>query len=173
VTETEDGARVSTSTRGGKREVADRTRVANQDGVWSINGVVLVPGYFLASDYKLTPLAGERIGDTGRLKVLRLSPSNDQVKGPCFIGRWDEKAQLLDFDAVDGDDYVDKAVEFTGHHPTALPPPGRRFDVEVRLGTPLLFKGIVSVALGYGIHAGSGTVTSVGPAAEFGLGTAP
>jgi hypothetical protein len=80
--------------------MADPKAVAKKYGVFETNAVQ-VEAHHVAPNYKLTMLDQNGMDPTGRLKVLRLSPSNEQAADPCFVGRWDEKANALDFDAAD------------------------------------------------------------------------
>jgi hypothetical protein len=106
--------------------LADRKKVAEKDGkAFRTHQVQVEDGYRVAADYELTLCEEQEIGATGRLKVVHLVPSKEESSDPCFIGRWDEKANFLDFDPVDREEHVLKDVEFMGHHPTALP--DRRF----------------------------------------------
>jgi hypothetical protein len=134
--------------------MADPDEIARRDGAHRTNVVAIDPGFFSDPDYQLALLENE-IGATGRLKVLRLSPSSKESPAPCVLGRWDEQANALDFDLVDRDDYV-VTVAFPGHHSKDLG--NRRFEVEIR--TPdvkrLVFRGIVVVRLGFKVHAETG-----------------
>jgi hypothetical protein len=135
--------------------LADRKKVAEKDGkAFRTHQVQVEDGYRVAADYELTLCEEQEIGATGRLKVVHLVPSKEESSDPCFIGRWDEKANFLDFDPVDREEHVLKDVEFMGHHPTALP--DRRFDVEICTGAKLVFKGVVSFGLGRDLGLESG-----------------
>lgn len=135
--------------------MANPDEVAQKDGAHRTNVVAIESGAVLNSDYNCTVLENE-IGATGRLKVLRLTPSSEQGAAPCFLGRWDEKDKALDFDLVDSEDNV-LPVEVPGHHSTHLG--DRRFEVEIRAPyavTKLVFKGIVVVRLGFKMNAETG-----------------
>ena len=123
--------------------------MANGKGFQSFRTHEVAVECFVASDDELTRLQEEERGANRLLRVLWLKP---MVAGsPGFVGRWDEKATSLDFDAVDDRGNVDKAVAFDGHHPTPLPE--RRFAVEIRFPQAgrLIFAGIVSFGLGFDV----------------------
>src|SRR3981081_2110845 len=93
--------------------MADRKKVAEKDGAHKTNRARVVRVDFLAPDYQIEELDGEEIGPTGRLKVLRIAPSDQQSPLPRFLGRWDDgppapwddgRPQRLDFDLVDRND---------------------------------------------------------------------
>jgi hypothetical protein len=101
------------------------------------------------------------IGATGRLKVLRVFPPDKHSADPCYLGRWDEPANTLDFDFVEGEEDHAQPLRPHGHHSSALG--DRRFEVE--LGSDannIVFKGIVSIALGFRMHLGEGLVAVAG-----------
>ena len=134
--------------------MADREKVANRDGVYKTNRATVETGYFLADGYKFSETDEKEIGDTGRLKVLRVCPSNDQIPGPCFLSRWDEPKNTLDFDLVDRNDQVVKGKLPYGHHPKLLGPTCR-FEVELGLDKDnIVFRGVVEVALGHIVRLG-------------------
>src|SRR5438034_11037065 len=81
--------------------MADRNVVANKDGPFKTNLVEVEPGYLLTTDYGLAPFSEIEVEPTGRLKVIGIFPSSDEAADPRFLGRWDEKARLLDGDGVD------------------------------------------------------------------------
>ena len=59
--------------------MADRKKVADKDGAHRTNRVTVEPGYFLAPGYEFAETDPE-IGDTGRVKVLRIRPSDEQSR---------------------------------------------------------------------------------------------
>ena len=135
-----------------REEEHGRPEEANQDGPFRTNRVNVESGYSLAPGYDLVAFEQQEIGDTGRLKVLRFCPSDDQTEDPCFLGRWDEKGNSLDFDLVDRQDHVLKRQPY-GHHPKFLG--DRRFEVELGSDADhIVFRGIVSIALGFRMHLG-------------------
>jgi hypothetical protein len=125
--------------------MADPQSVAKKDGKAFRTHRVAVE-CFVASDYELERLEEQERGATGLLRVLWLRPRS--AGSPGFVGRWDEKKNMLDFDAVDGDGDVDRTVEFDGHHSSSLP--NRHFAVEIRFPKAgrLIFAGIVAFGLG-------------------------
>ncbi len=136
--------------------MADREVVRNKDGPFKTNLVKVESDYLLAAEYTLVRFNETEMEPTGRLNVIGIFPSSDEsADDPRFLGRWDEKEQLLDFDPVDAKYHVDKRVTFAGHHPTPLG--GRRFEVELRTERKgLIFRGVVSVALGFRMHMREG-----------------
>jgi hypothetical protein len=87
-----------------KQEVADRKKVAEGDGAYGTNQVTVEPGYFLAPGYEFADTDAER-GATGRFKVLRIRPVDEQSDAPRFLDRWDDgRDQSLDFNLVDRND---------------------------------------------------------------------
>src|SRR5437773_11252490 len=78
-----------------ERSMADRNVVANKDGPFKTNAIQVERCDFLAPGYELTLFEQTPMGATGRLKVLRLSPSSEQAAAPDILGRWDEPALSL------------------------------------------------------------------------------
>src|SRR6266850_336675 len=65
-----------------RQRMADRKKVAEKDGAHKTNRARVVRVDFLAPDYQIDELDGEEIGPTGRLKVLRIAPSDQQSPLP-------------------------------------------------------------------------------------------
>ena len=132
--------------------MADRKKVADKDGAHRTNRVTVEPGYFLAPGYEFAETDPE-IGDTGRVKVLRIRPSDEQSDAPRFLGRWDDgPAQRLDFDLVDrNDNKAHKRKLPHGHRPDFFEGPrGRQYAVELgRDEKHIVFRGVVEVAIGF------------------------
>jgi hypothetical protein len=137
-----------------EQQVADRKKVAEGDGAYRTNRVTVEPGYFLAPGYEFADTDAER-GDTGRLKVLRIRPADEQSDAPRFLGRWDDgRDQSLDFNLVDRNDNQIGKLPY-GHHPDRIEKPDgrRRYQVEIgRDEKHIIFKGVVEVALGFRKH---------------------
>ena len=142
--------------------MADRKKIVDKDGAHRTNRVTVEPGSVPALGYQIETLGGEEIGSTGRLKVLRIGPSDERSTEPRFLGRWDDgPAQRLDFDLVDKNDlkahrrklpygYHPKVIETTDGH--------RRYLVEIgRNEKHIVFRGVVAVAIGFRLRLGAVT----------------
>ncbi len=134
--------------------MAGPAMVAGKDGeAFRMAEVRAEARHVVDADYELKLREYEEIEATGRLKVLQINPKDPTSRVPRFIGRWDEKANLLDFDAVDAKGHVDQNVDhFSGHHSEALP--DRHFKVDIRLRRKVIFQDAVSLALGRDIELG-------------------
>jgi hypothetical protein len=136
--------------------VTDRKKVSEKNGVHRTNRVTVGPGYFLAPGYEFAETDEKEISDTGRVKIFRVYPSDEQSAGLRFLGRWDDgPAQCLDIDLVDRNDRVLRGPY--GHHSKAQAIPGhRRFEVSVGLDEAnIVFRGVVELALGFRVHLGA------------------
>ena len=140
--------------------MADPKKVAEKDGAHRANRVTVVQVEFLAPGTR-SSLDGEEIGDTGRLKVLRVRPMDAQSAEPRFLGRWDNgRDQCLDFNLVDrNDNQIGKLPH--GHHPDRLEELEGHRQYRVEFGRDekhIVFRGIVEVALGYRMLAKGGGI---------------
>jgi hypothetical protein len=118
--------------------------------------VAIEPGYFLAPGYEFADTDAER-GATGRLKVLRIRPVDEQSDAPRFLGRWDDRRdQSLDFNLVDRNDNQIGKLPYRNHPDRIEKADGRRrYQVEIgRDEKHIVFKGVVEVALGFTKHLG-------------------
>jgi hypothetical protein len=152
--------------------VADPKKVAEKDGAHKTNRVTVERVDFLADGYQIERLDGEEIGHTGRLKVLRIRPVEEQSEAPRFLGRWDDgRDQSLDFNLVDRqDNQIGKLPH--GHRPDRLKDleGHRQYQVEIGLDAHhIVFKGIVEVALGYRMLAKSGGIKVGSAGADLGV----
>jgi hypothetical protein len=137
--------------------MADPAKVAEKDGAHKTNWVTVERVEFLADGYQIDRLDGEEIGHTGRLKVLRIRPVEEQSEAPRFLSRWDDgRDQSLDFNLVDRhDNQIGKLPH--GHHPDRLGELEGHRQYQVELGRDekhIVFRGIVEVALGFRIRLG-------------------
>jgi len=133
--------------------LADRKKVAEKDGAHRTNRATVERVDFLALGYQIDMLDGEEIGTTGRLKVLRVCPSDKQSTAPRFLGRWDDgRDKSLDFDLVDrNDNKAHKRKVPFGHHPEILDTIAghRRYQVELgRDEKNIVFRGVVEISIG-------------------------
>ncbi|HEY9481204.1 MAG TPA: hypothetical protein VIR98_03190 [Candidatus Paceibacterota bacterium] len=73
-----------------------KQEVSRKSGVDKIFNIKIEDGYFLHSDYSISEETEHEISDTGLMKVFELNSSKPEK--PKFVGRWDEKANLLGID---------------------------------------------------------------------------
>jgi hypothetical protein len=142
--------------------LADRKKIVDKDGAHRTNRVTVEPGSVPALGYQIETLGGEEIGSTGRLKVLRIGPSDERSTEPRFLGRWDDgPAQRLDFDLVDKDDQKAHRRKLPyWHHPKVIETTDghRRYLVEIgRNEKHIVFRGVVAVAIRFRLRLGAVT----------------
>lgn len=141
--------------------MAEKEAVARKDGkAFRTGRVQIEDGYFVDPAYRLKLCEHQEIGATGRLIVVELDANDPTSGAPSFIGRWDERANHLDFDAVDDKHHVDKRVTFIGHHPSPLP--DRHVAVDLAHGGRVIFKGVISFALGRDLALGDALNATAG-----------
>lgn len=108
-------------------------------------------GYSLNSDYRLQLCSGRPIGNTGLLVIFEIIPKFPTL--PRFIGRWDEKADVLDVDIqkvskAEGSKFKRGRGGYSGHHPAIISKTDREFHVNVQYCSNIVFDGVIS----FGLH---------------------
>ena len=141
--------------------MADPKEIAKKDGAHKTNRIAVERVDFLADGYEIEALADEEIGTTGRLKVLRVRPSDQYSDAARLLGRWDDgPAQQLDFNLVDRQDNQIGKLPY-GHHPRRIESADEKRLYKVKIGRNeknIVFEGIVSVAIGFRARLGGGTI---------------
>ena len=130
--------------------------VAKQDGkAFGAHGItvtteVLHPSYD-------TPIGTEpRTTETGLLVIVELRSTCDPNL-PWFCGRWDERADSLDFDLHVGGK-SESSKNFSGHHSERVPGGGRCFKVDIEWPAgKTIFRGVIC----FGLERGQSVEESV------------
>jgi hypothetical protein len=92
---------------------------------------------------------------TGFMVVFELKTENKTL--PTFLGRWDEKEQLLDIDILGVDkkstsDFRAEKNGYSGHHPKHISESPRLFQIEINIPECEIMKGNITFNVNHGHH---------------------
>jgi len=115
---------------------------------------VKVEKEFLHAEYSMKTDKSE-MTETGHLVVFELKTDNKAL--PYFVGRWDQKEELLDIDILGIDK---KAVSnfraekngYSGHHPELILESPRLFQIEINIPECKIMKGNMTFNINHGHH---------------------
>lgn len=86
---------------------------------------------------------------TGWVKLIDITPKKEKTL-PSFVLRWDSNSKTVDVDIhVDGKNRKDlwDNLGYSGHHPTRINGPWRKFEVDIKIPERNIFRGIVNIGL--------------------------
>jgi len=136
----------------------DRNKVAKRDGKARSALNVSEQRTYMHTEYDIV-LGNEQIEPTGRLVIARLKP-RVATTGilPEFVLRWDEKANSLDVDLVNGSraearEFKRGTSNYYGHHPKKVGSGPRVFEVNVGWHGQQVYHGKISFGLAREVEA--------------------